>query len=1001
MDLYPEELKEDPVPVVSLVGAKKYHAALQKNLSVVPSLFDEGQRPIFYILSSEREEGLPKKKKQKSVAPSVVMDDQPGILKSNWMYKNSRVIPAVVVFIFSEWANEKKWKEKEPEFCAFLEKAKTKLRSRNIKTLVALVQRTHSEIIDERLNGFRKRADLDAKKIVFLTKTDMAESAKRLEKAVQVLAAIHYRELSHRKKKQKEKLNKAVQKSLLVRYSFEIGFFAEFRSDTKGALKYYTEAYKNIGAITDDRLRMMEVKIVADYINFKLCKLQFQAKNAYNAVNQFEKHIHAFRPSIGAAEKEYEHWAWVSRQYQVFGELLEKNPSLASVEDRKFFPGFYYQASARYAIDRKNVAKKLCEPIRGSPLYTQYQDTESFSLVGIDHSRQKYVGQVPAVFQNHPLESGAQSKVPSEMDQLYRSLVQELRVDHASLIISLLTKAYTHYKRISSSRVMLQLASLMAHQYLASGKYQDAKDFFDHIAKNYRNEKWWQLLTFTLDSAAQCALQMGLTKDFVEYALELLGPNLSYNIQQKQTIQSQLLSALVSPSTLSLPELKASLQRTPADTLVFCKVHFCEDKVCVGETISFQVMLLSNFPSPLRFHKLRVGFSQNIYDIQVVDPLPATDTSAESPLVLQDEYSNLLLLPGVARTYSFEFSAKEKAELQCKNVFLEFGRPSSSICFRWDTPDLILSSGAINNKPTLSKQLSLSRYPERTKMHITALAPEISVNVSQQAPALVNEFYAMHLEVLNHEKEKASGLLSFLVDGSYAEEIGFFVGKGSTKEPVQEIEFEEIASKSSFRTTVYVFFPTPGTRNIKFQVSYETVLRSKTTFQESVSVTVQKPFHINYSFYSKDLQPIFNPSSSTSSSATTNTTSPSSIPALSKLAVNEPFFLQVDIQPTTSYYLSVESVSLVLNTNKSLVPVADYLPISSTKTEAIVFNNNKRYSFWFEVVPFVGGDNVNLGVFSMEWKRYTFSLLDHLSLRLLRRNSYAFIFLFLLTSHLL
>ncbi|KAL6040957.1 Trafficking protein particle complex subunit 11, partial [Balamuthia mandrillaris] len=117
MDLYPEELKEDPVPVVSLVGAKKYHAALQKNLSVVPSLFDEGQRPIFYILSSEREEGLPKKKKQKSVAPSVVMDDQPGILKGNWMYKNSRVMPAVVVFIFSEWANEKKWKEKEPEFC--------------------------------------------------------------------------------------------------------------------------------------------------------------------------------------------------------------------------------------------------------------------------------------------------------------------------------------------------------------------------------------------------------------------------------------------------------------------------------------------------------------------------------------------------------------------------------------------------------------------------------------------------------------------------------------------------------------------------------------------------------------------------------------------------------------------------------------------------------------------------------------------------------------------
>lgn len=72
---------------------------------------------------------------------------------------------------------------------------------------------------------------------------------------------------------------------------------------------------------------------------------------------------------VGASALEFQHWAWVSRQHQVFAQLLEFCiPSLDSLE--KFsnqHPAFYYQAAAKYAMDRKDAALRLC-PVKESNL---------------------------------------------------------------------------------------------------------------------------------------------------------------------------------------------------------------------------------------------------------------------------------------------------------------------------------------------------------------------------------------------------------------------------------------------------------------------------------------------------------------------------------------------------------------------------------------------------------------------------------------------------------
>jgi hypothetical protein len=64
---------------------------------------------------------------------------------------------------------------------------------------------------------------------------------------------------------------------------------------------------------------------------------------------------------------------------------------------------------------------------------------------------------------------------PSEA--LYRCIAEELVFDHSTLIIDLLTKAYEQYKSPKSSRMILYIASQMAHEYYAAEKYAIAKKY--------------------------------------------------------------------------------------------------------------------------------------------------------------------------------------------------------------------------------------------------------------------------------------------------------------------------------------------------------------------------------------------------------------------------------------------------------------------------------------------------------------------------------------------
>ena len=86
-----------------------------------------------------------------------------------------------------------------------------------------------------------------------------------------------------------------------------------------------------------------------------------------DAITQFGRHIRNYRSSVGVAEREFEHWAWMCRQYQVFGELLEKTYATSTNSGPLAFvpslqsPAYYFEHAAILALRRKKHARRMAE----------------------------------------------------------------------------------------------------------------------------------------------------------------------------------------------------------------------------------------------------------------------------------------------------------------------------------------------------------------------------------------------------------------------------------------------------------------------------------------------------------------------------------------------------------------------------------------------------------------------------------------------------------------
>lgn len=78
--------------------------------------------------------------------------------------------------------------------------------------------------------------------------------------------------------------------------------------------RHYILANSNLLEVRMTDSNLQEIKTVASFITYKLCKVYFTLNQPRDAISQFNTHVDRFRAKSGPHELIFEHYAWLSKQ---------------------------------------------------------------------------------------------------------------------------------------------------------------------------------------------------------------------------------------------------------------------------------------------------------------------------------------------------------------------------------------------------------------------------------------------------------------------------------------------------------------------------------------------------------------------------------------------------------------------------------------------------------------------------------------------------------------
>lgn len=79
-------------------------------------------------------------------------------------------------------------------------------------------------------------------------------------------------------------------------------------------IRYYSEAYSNLLEVRLSDTNEFEVKTVAGYIDYKVCRVLFCQNKPRDAISHFKAHIEHYKQKRGHAHLLFQHFAWLSKQ---------------------------------------------------------------------------------------------------------------------------------------------------------------------------------------------------------------------------------------------------------------------------------------------------------------------------------------------------------------------------------------------------------------------------------------------------------------------------------------------------------------------------------------------------------------------------------------------------------------------------------------------------------------------------------------------------------------
>ena len=854
---FPDELCVTPMPFVVLTGLDVTYNAVHKSIW---DAFSNNRRHDRLNLSFACLEGDHQYPAAKAKRMSYDWYIPKGLLKTEWMKKHLQKVPSVVVVFFELDWDDLAWRERHLACASRVEVVRTSLQKRTTKVAVVLIQKSsplppgEDMVAAERAAALCSACNLSAKSLFVLPHTDhLIGYIIRLENAFYELAQSYYHTECRRVKAHKEFLNKTTHQLLFPRHQFKVAFFCEMMEDPASALRHYQQSYSHIHELRLHDSNNLELKVVGGYVNYKICKLCFLKLNApIDAITQFQRHIDLFKPLCGIEDLLFEHSAWLSKQFLVFGDLFcEAINAVGLTAVQTQHPGFYFQRAAYYAQVRKQLAQTICGPV----VSNKYPMPDPLLC-----DKLEYFGQ-------RPWRQGHQridlSDTTREKEGILSLQLKELEIDHSWQIIPLLSSAVSQFKKFHCPRLKRYLTIEMSKEYYYAHDFEKAITLLQRATTEYRNAQWSTVLTYLLVLLLDCAY---LTTDIVKYftfSAELLGRFSQLSSKHKNAIQKNILQILSgqSPQHLFISQIyeksfncarisvtentddnwKTALSGTvtPCEveigdlkSFIECKVIFAKPQFSIEKCIRVYLCIFVTCPQPFKITELSLSFNNSEYD--------------KFCIIKQDEISSgetlqgsLCYEPMKVKVHEFEFPVGNEHTSKSLTVQTILMRVSSIgidyhvplIFTRKLSADRSINDHVLWNKEGLLKEM-WSDIRERASTQVVKRESKLSVEFHHKAPALIGEVYPIKIHLHSHED-----------DGIVAENISLFASLKLADDVMYqrstlsndsnalqnnecifkkvELICENLASNQEKDMIIYVKANDPGLLRLDFQISYE------------------------------------------------------------------------------------------------------------------------------------------------------------------------------------
>uniref|UniRef100_T1GN92 Trafficking protein particle complex subunit 11 domain-containing protein n=1 Tax=Megaselia scalaris TaxID=36166 RepID=T1GN92_MEGSC len=354
--------------------------------------------------------------------------------------KHLHVLPAVVVlFLDLEW-NDPQWPERQVHCANLLQELRNNLQDRNTRIALVLLQKNTPQedlLASERAASLTNACGITNKMMFILPHNDhLMGYILRLESAFLEMAQTYYATMSKTIRSHREQLATPSHVTLRIRHQFKLGFVAEMRSDFSTALKHYSQAYATLDDIKITDQNCLEIKTVAGFLNYKICRLMFKLNIPRDSINQFMTHIEKYKEQIGYKDLIFEHYAWLSMQNSTFADLFCEAIKNGLPALQTQHPGIYYHKGSEYIVKRRNAFRVCCSlsPEIGP---TTVPISTAFSTI----------------------------TTAQEMERAF---------NHSAVIIHLLGLAMNQYKQYRCMRFKKKITIEMAKEYHASGDHSKA-----------------------------------------------------------------------------------------------------------------------------------------------------------------------------------------------------------------------------------------------------------------------------------------------------------------------------------------------------------------------------------------------------------------------------------------------------------------------------------------------------------------------------------------------